>query len=69
MSDELFDEIERDLKNDFPNIENIENTPEGIKVSADDNTLWEVFEVLYNGVENIEFNMGKDEDSHILIKL
>lgn len=69
MSDENFEKIKMDLINDFPDITSISETPEGIKIVADDDTLWKVFEVLFNGVENIEFNMGTDEESHIVMKI
>ncbi|MBQ6220980.1 MAG: hypothetical protein IJJ47_14710 [Methanosphaera sp.] len=69
MSDENFEKIKMDLINDFPDITSISETPEGIKIVADDDTLWKVFEVLFNGVENIEFNMGTDEESYIVMKI
>lgn len=69
MSDESFEKIKMDLINDFPDIKSISETPEGIKIVADDDTLWKVFEVLFNGVENIEFNMGTDEESYIVMKI
>lgn len=69
MSDENFEKIKRDLINDFPDITSISETTEGIKIVADDDTLWKVFEVLFNGVENIEFNMGTDEESYIVMKI
>lgn len=69
MSDESFEKIKMDLINDFPDITSISETTEGIKIVADDDTLWKVFEVLFNGVENIEFNMGTDEESHIVMKI
>ena len=69
MSDENFEKIKMDLINDFPDITSISETPEGIKIVADDDTLWKVFEVLFNGVENIEFNMGTDEESYIVMNI
>lgn len=69
MSDESFEKIKMDLINDFPDITSISETTEGIKIVADDDTLWKVFEVLFNGVENIEFNMGTDEESYIVMKI
>ena len=69
MSDENFEKIKMDLINNFPDITSISETPEGIKIVADDDTLWKVFEVLFNGVENIEFNMGTDEESYIVMKI
>lgn len=69
MSDENFEKIKMDLINDFPDITSISETTEGIKIVADDDTLWKVFEVLFNGVENIEFNMGTDEESYIVMKI
>ncbi len=69
MSDEspLQKQVIRDLKNDFPDIKEIENTSEGIKIVADDDLLWELFEVLYQGIENIELNASKDE-KYIILK-
>ncbi len=64
---ELQEEIITDLKNDFPEIE-IETENDNIIIRADTNTLWEIFEILYKGLDNVEFNMDKDEDNHIIIK-
>ena len=69
VSDEKFEEIVNDLRRDFDNIEDIIKEEDNIKVIADNDTLWEIFEVLFNGVENIEFNMEKNEKSFLLIKI
>lgn len=65
----LQDEIINDLSTDFPDITMIERTNEGIVIEADDDTLWKIYEVLYNGLNDVELNMGKDEESHIIIKI
>ncbi len=65
----LQDEIINDLSTDFPDITRIEQTGEGIVIEADDDTLWEIYEVLYNGLNDVELNMGKEEESHIIIKI
>lgn len=65
----LQDEIINDLSTDFPDITRIERTGEGIVIEADDDTLWEIYEVLYNGLNDVELNMGKEEESHIIIKI
>lgn len=66
--EELQDKIITDLKNDFPTI-NITKNEDNITIKADDNTLWKIFEILYNGLDNVEFNMGQDEESYIIIKI
>lgn len=68
MSKTLQDEIINDLTNDFPSITNIVKEEHSLIIYADEDTLWEIFEVLYNGMDDVEFNMGKDEESHIIIK-
>ncbi len=67
-SDKLQNQIIKDLTNDFPKIQKIEKKENTIIIKADDDTLWEIFNVLYNGLDDVEFNMGKEEDSHIIIK-
>lgn len=69
MSENIKDQIIKDLSKDFPNIKEIQKSENSITIKADDNTLWEIFEVLYKGLDDVELNMGKDEDSHILIKI
>jgi len=66
LTDELYDKVKEDLLGDFPNISSVTRTDNSIIIKADTDTLWEVFEVLYNGVENIEFNIDK-EDADITI--
>lgn len=65
---ELQQQIISDLKRDFPDIKNIETREDNLIIYADNDTLWEIFEVLYKGLDDVEFNMGKDEESHIIIK-
>jgi len=67
LTDELYDNIKTDLLGDFPSISSIIREDNSIIIRADKDTLWAVFEVLYNGVENIEFNMDKEDESYITI--
>lgn len=69
MSNEnLQKQIIDDLKNDFPNIE-IERNENSIIVKADDDTLWEIFDILYKGLDDVELNMDKNEENHIVINI
>lgn len=69
MSNEnLQKQIIDDLKNDFPNIE-IERNENSIIVKADDDTLWEIFDILYKGLDDVELNMDKNEENHIIINI
>lgn len=68
-NEELLRQIISDLKRDFPKIKEIRTDNENIKIIADCDTLWEIFEVLYKGLNDVELNMGKDEEDHILIKI
>ena len=61
LTDELYNRVREDLLGDFPGISSIERHEDSIVIKADIDTLWEVFEVLYNGMENIEFNMDNEE--------
>ncbi len=61
LTDELYSKIKDDLLGDFPGISSITREENSIIIKADNDTLWEVFEVLYNGVENIEFNLDNEE--------
>lgn len=63
----LQDEIINDLTKDFPGID-VEKKDDSLIVRADNDTLWEIFEILYKGLDDVELNMGKDEDAHIIIK-
>lgn len=65
---QLQQQIISDLKRDFPKIEEIEANEDNLIIHADNDTLWEIFEVLYKGLDDVEFNMGKDEDTYIIIK-
>lgn len=67
-NENLKDQIITDLKNDFPNI-HIEKDEHSIIIKADDDTLWEIFDILYKGLDDVEFNMDKNESNHILIKI
>ena len=64
----LQNQIINDLKNDFPNII-VEKEENSIVIKADDDTLWEIFDILYKGLDDVEFNMDKDEENHIIIKI
>ncbi|MDO5825786.1 MAG: hypothetical protein BZ137_07000 [Methanosphaera sp. rholeuAM130] len=66
LTDELYEKVKDDLLGDFPTISSITKEENSIVIKADKDTLWKVFEVLYNGVENIEFNIDK-EDADITI--
>lgn len=66
LSDYLYEEIKTDLKRDYPKIDSIEKDENKIIIRADNDTLWEIFEVLYKGMENIEFNLD-NEDTFIII--
>ena len=65
--EKLQQQIINDLKQDYPKIDTTTNENE-IIIKADNNTLWEIFEVLYQGLDNVELNLGKEEDAHIIIK-
>ena len=66
--EKLQNQIINDLKNDFPNII-VEKEENSIVIKADDDTLWEIFDILYKGLDDVEFNMDKDEENHIIIKI
>ncbi|WP_292473366.1 hypothetical protein [Methanosphaera sp.] len=66
--EKLQNQIINDLKNDFPNII-VEKEETSIVIKADDDTLWEIFDILYKGLDDVEFNMDKDEENHIIIKI
>lgn len=66
--EKLQNQIINDLKNDFPNIV-VEKEENSIVIKADDDTLWEIFDILYKGLDDVEFNMDKDEENHIIIKI
>ncbi|MCD7782089.1 MAG: hypothetical protein LUG89_05290 [Methanosphaera sp.] len=69
MDKELYEKIVNDLKNDFPDI-TISLDGEDIIINANsDDVLWEIFEVLYNGVSNIEFNASKDEYNYLILNV
>ena len=42
---------------------------DNIIIKADDDTLWTIFDILYKGLDNVEFNMDKDNGNHIIINL
>ncbi|RAP52007.1 MAG: hypothetical protein BZ138_03830 [Methanosphaera sp. rholeuAM270] len=64
----LQDQIISDLEKDFPDIKEIKKENDEIIIKADDDILWEIFEILYTGLDNVELNMGKDKETHIIIK-
>ena len=66
--EKLQNQIINDLKNDFPNII-VEKEENSIVIKADDDTLWEIFDILYKGLDDVEFNMDKDEENHVIIKI
>lgn len=67
LTPELFEEIRSDLEKDFPKIESIVQEDDKIVINADSDTIWELFEVLYHGVENVELNAGEDEEAFLTI--
>lgn len=67
MSGNIHEIIINDLKEDFPKIESITENEKEIIIRADDDTLWEIYETLYMGMENLELNLEKDEKSYITI--
>lgn len=67
MSSNIHEIIINDLKEDFPKIESITENEKEIIIRADDDTLWEIYETLYMGMENLELNLEKDEKSYITI--
>lgn len=70
LNTQLYNKISTDLKEDFPKIKEITKEDDNtIKIIADDDTLWNIFEVLFNGVENIEFNAGQNQTHYILITI
>ena len=67
MSGNIHEIIINDLKEDFPKIESITENEKEIIIRADDDTLWEIYETLYMGMENLELNLEKDKKSYITI--
>lgn len=67
MSGNIHEIIINDLKEDFPKIESITENEKEIIIRADDDTLWEIYETLYRGMENLELNLEKDEKSYLTI--
>lgn len=67
MSSNIHEIIINDLKEDFPKIESITENEKEIIIRADDDTLWEIYETLYMGMENLELNLEKDKKSYITI--
>lgn len=64
---QLQNQIINDLKRDFPEI-TIKREENTLIIKGDDDTLWEIFDILYRGMDDVEFNMDKDEGNHIIIK-
>jgi hypothetical protein len=69
MSSDLQQDIIDDLMRDYPAIKEIERTDNCLIIKADPDTLWEIFEVLYSGMDNVELNLDKNEESHIVINI
>lgn len=67
MSSNIHEIIINDLKEDFPKIESITENEKEIIIRADEDTLWEIYETLYMGMENLELNLEKDKKSYITI--
>lgn len=69
LTSELYQEIKNDLKNDFPSIKEIKQEDNNIIIKGNDDVLWDIFEVLYHGGRNIEFNAGKNEEHYLIITI
>ena len=69
LTQELFEEIRTDLENDFPKIESITREEDKIIIKSDNDTIWELFETLYQGVENIELNAGENEETYLTMTM
>lgn len=69
LTSELYQEIKNDLKNDFPDIKEIKQEDNNIIIKGNDDVLWDIFEVLYHGGRNIEFNASKDEEHYLIITI
>lgn len=67
LTSKLFQEISSDLKKDFPEIESIERENNSVIITGCDDVLWNIFEVLFNGVKNIEFNIDKNKTHYLII--
>lgn len=67
MSSNIHEIIINDLREDFPKIESITENEKEIIIRADDDTLWEIYETLYIGMENLELNLEKDKKSYVTI--
>ncbi len=69
LSQKLYQKVCDDLKNDFPEIEDIIKNDNEIIIKGSDDLLWDIFETLYHGVSNIEFNAKKDEEHYLIINI
>lgn len=67
-NDKLQNQIINDLKNDFPTII-VEKDENSIIIKGDDDTLWDIFDILYGRMDDVEFNMDKDEGNRIIIRI
>lgn len=65
---ELYKQVKDDLKKDFPDIKDIKKEEDTVIITGNDDILWDIFEILFNGVENIEFNAEKDKEHYLTIK-
>lgn len=62
------DEIYHDLKKDYDGVENVTIKDRNVFcVYADDDTLWQIFEDIMDGVKSIEFNAGANEAHYLEI--
>ncbi|KAF5076481.1 hypothetical protein [Methanobacterium aggregans] len=62
------DEIYQDLKNDYEGVEKVTLKDKNVFcIYADDDTLWQIFEDIMDGVTSIEFNAGANEAHYLEI--
>jgi hypothetical protein len=62
------DEIYQDLKNDYEGVEKVTLKDKNVFcIYADDDTLWQIFEDIMDGVKSIEFNAGANEAHYLEI--
>jgi hypothetical protein len=62
------EEIYQDLKNDYEGVEKVTLKDKNVFcIYADDDTLWQIFEDIMDGVKSIEFNAGANEAHYLEI--
>jgi|GEM_PF-447328 len=62
------EEIYQDLKKDYEGVEKVTLKDKNVFcVYADDDTLWQIFEDIMDGVKSIEFNAGANEAHYLEI--